>query len=197
LKRLSLPTLLLLLLLPLSHSFAGDFDKGFMAYEAGNYAAALNEFTSLAEQGEVRAQFLLAQMYRRAQGVIEDDKESVKWYRLAAEQGIVTAQNWLGFVYQNGNGVVKDDREAARWFRLASEQGLANAQNNLGFAYKNGDGVIQDNVYAHMWFNVAASSGYEDAKKNGYRLARKMTREQIAIAQDLARECIQKNHKNC
>jgi TPR repeat protein len=91
-------------------------------------------------------------------------------------------------MYFNGNGVPKDDAEAARWFRLAAEQGRADTQSNLGLMYANGQGVPQDYVLAHMWFNLAAAQGNEDGKKNRDIVAKRMTSEQIAEAQRMARE---------
>jgi uncharacterized protein len=63
--------------------------------------------------------------------------------------------------------------------------------------YSNGWGVIQDDVYAHMWINIAASLGEELGKKGRDIIAKKMTAEQIAKAQELARECVRKNYKDC
>ena len=60
-----------------------------------------------------------------------------------------------------------------------------------------GNGVIQDMVHAHMWFNIAASRGHEDAKKNRDIVSKRMTKEQIAKAQELARECERKDYKGC
>ncbi|WP_435229433.1 hypothetical protein ACMAZE_12060 [Pseudopelagicola sp. nBUS_20] len=42
---------------------AQDFDKGFKAYQAGDYATALQEWRPLAEQGNADAQFNLGNMY--------------------------------------------------------------------------------------------------------------------------------------
>tara|TARA_B110000305_G_C19035619_1_gene445800 strand:+ start:375 stop:584 length:210 start_codon:yes stop_codon:yes gene_type:complete len=39
----------------------------------------------LATQGNAFAQYNLALMYRKGEGVPKDDKEAVKWYRLAAD----------------------------------------------------------------------------------------------------------------
>ena len=44
-------------------------------------------------------------MYRKGEGVPENDAEAVKWYRLAAEQGGARAQSNLGFMYETGRGV--------------------------------------------------------------------------------------------
>jgi hypothetical protein len=48
-----------------------------------------------------------------------------------------------------------------------------------------------------MWFNIAASNGYESAKKGIDIVESRMTPEQIAKAQELDRECIKKNYKDC
>ena len=193
-KKLTLATLLIL---SCTTAWAADFDKGVAAYEAGDFATALAEWKLLAEQGDASAQFNLALIYDNGEGVIEDDKEAVKWYRLAAEQGDASAQYNLGVSYDNGEGVIEDDKEAAKWFRLAAEQGDASAQYNLGNMYDNGEGVIQDNVYAHMWFNIAAASGHEKARRNKPILVKRMTTQDISKAQDLARECVKKNYKDC
>lgn len=68
-----------------------------------------------------------------------------------------------------------------------ANQGNASAQFNLGAMYANGQGVPQDDVQAHMWFNLAAAQGDEDGKKGRDRAAGKMTLQQIAEAQELAR----------
>ena len=78
-------TLALLLIFSCATAWAADFDKGLAAAEAGDLATALAEWKPLAEQGFAKAQYGLALMYDNGQGVIEDDKEAVKWYRLAAE----------------------------------------------------------------------------------------------------------------
>ena len=63
-------------------------------------------------------------MYDNGQGVPQDYKEAVKWYRLAAEQGYVCSiQSW--YHVRNGEGVPQDYKEAVKWYRLAAEQGDA------------------------------------------------------------------------
>ena len=68
-------------------------------------------------------------MYDNGQGVPEDDKEAVKWYRLAAEQGYAKAQDNLGIMYATGEGVPKDNVIAYVWLNLARANGLDNSQN--------------------------------------------------------------------
>ena len=108
-------------------AFAQDFQKGFEAYNAGDYATALQEWRPLAEQGDATAQYNLGQMYIDGQGVPQDYTEAVKLYRLAAEQGDADAQNNLGFMYGNGEGVLQDNVLAHMWYNLGAANG-----NELG-----------------------------------------------------------------
>ena len=104
---------------------------------------------------------------------------------------------FLGTMYEEGEGVLQDYKEAVKWYTKGAEHGDADAQTNLGVMYVQGRGVLQDNVYAHMWWNIASSKGSEIARKNRDMVAEKMTSEQIAEAQRLARECVKKDYKNC
>jgi len=167
-------------------------------YEEGegvpqDYKEAAKWYLVLAEQGIALAQSNLGSLYYNGQGVSQDYKEAAKWFREAANQGTAAAQHSLGVMYSNGQGVPQDYKEAVRWWKLAAEQNHASAQNNLGTMYDYGRGVPQDYVQAHMWYNLAAASGGDDedremAAKNRDLTAEKMTSEQIAEAQRLARE---------
>jgi TPR repeat protein len=178
-------------------SWSADFQKGFTAYKSGNYETALREWTPLAEQGDNDLQFLLGAMYEKGEGVPQDDKTAVKWYRLAAEQGYAAAQSNLGIMYSNGQGVPQDDKAAVKWYLLSAEQGYASAQSSLGYNYYVGTGVIKDKVYAHMWWSIAASRGDKNAIKNRGVVEGEMTPSQLETAEKLARECIRKKYKGC
>ncbi|MEL0099754.1 MAG: tetratricopeptide repeat protein, partial [Opitutae bacterium] len=96
-------------------------------------------------------------------------------------------------MYQYGQGVPQDYKTAVKWYTRAAEQREASAQTNLGHMYATGRGVLQNDVYAHMWFNIAAFNGEEKSSKKRNEVAKRMTTEQIAEAQKLARECVAKN----
>lgn len=49
-----------------------DFDDGLAAYERGDHAAALREFSALAEQGHPKAQHIPGFRYSRSDGVPRD-----------------------------------------------------------------------------------------------------------------------------
>ena len=186
---------LVLILMWSGGAAAGQFEEGGLAFQSGDYKTALRLWRPLAEQGKALAQVNLGVMYTEGRGVPQDDAEAIKWYRLAAAQGDAFAQFNLGIMYANGRGVPQDDAEAVKWFRLAAEQGNASAQYNLGVMYGKGRGVPQDYVQAHMWFNLAASlltateaEKRDHAVRNRDIATSKMTPEQIAEAQKLARE---------
>ena len=76
-----------LLLLVATSVAAADVDAGIRAYDRGDYANAFREFRTLAEQGHAGAQGALGHMYYYGEGVPQDDRQAVFWYRKAAEQG--------------------------------------------------------------------------------------------------------------
>ncbi len=132
-----------------------------------------------AESGAPEAQYNLGYCYFYGNGVAQDYREAVKWYRLAAEQGYANAQFNLGYSYAHGEGVTQDYREAVKWYRLAAEQGIAEAQYNLGYCYDQGNGVIQNWEEAYFWYLIAAANGSETAKSNRQIIAQLLTSDQI------------------
>ena len=118
--------------------------------------------------------------------------DSIEALRTRANVGDAGAQVILGVMYATGLGVPQDYAEAVRGYRLAAEQGEAFAQSNLGIMYANGRGVPQDYVVAHMGLNLAGAQSSGDARatlvKGRDAVEAKMTSEQIAEAQRLARE---------
>jgi len=152
-----------------------------------DYKEAVKWYRKAANQGDAKAQFNLGTMYFNGEGVVQDYKEAVKWYRKAANQGYANAQFNLGTMYYIGEGVVQDPKEAVKWFRKAANQGDAKAQFSLGLRYFNGKGVVQNYIMAHMWWNLAASQGDKDAQHNRDIIEKRMTSEQVAKAQELAR----------
>jgi len=170
-------------------------DAAYAAYQEGNYAAALRLARRLAAEGDVRAQSVLGLLYYGGRGVPQDNNEALRWFRHAADQDDATAQFHLGVMFSKGQGVPQDNAEAAKWFRRAADLGDAPAQYNLGLSYAEGEAGEPDNVSAHMWFNLAAahfpasdSGNRSAAVSNRDLVAKKMTPDQIAEAQRLARE---------
>jgi len=191
------PLLTLLTALMLNAAWAGPVDDAIAAYDRKDFVGVVKIVRPPALKGEGWAQSWLADAYRDGQGVVQDYAEAAKWYRLSAQQGNATGQFNLGATYDYGQGVLQDYAEAVKWYRLAAQQGNASAQSNLGKMYYNGQGVVQDYVKAHSWFNLGAIKGDADAVKNRDIVAKRMTSQQIAEAQKMARDCQARNFKGC
>jgi len=105
-------------------------------------AKEFEEIKALAEKGDAEAQYQMASIYGRGEGVEKDFKEAAKWHRKAADQGFAMAQNDLGSMYEKGLGVEQDFKEAVKWWHKAAYKGFPMAQRNLGAIYYRGDGVM-------------------------------------------------------
>jgi TPR repeat protein len=172
---------------------AGAFEDAVDAAESGDYETAMRLWRPLADQGNATVQNFLGQLYREGTGVPRDYATAMSWYQKAADQGNAPAQFNLGFMYFNGLGVPQDYATAMSWYRRAADQGNTAAQLNLGVMYLEGEGAPQDYVSAYMWFNLAAVAIPTVELPNvaaAYRneVAEKMTPEQVAEGQRLARE---------
>ena len=172
-----------------------DFETVNAVFQKGDYPAALRLAQPLADEGDARAQSIVAQIHYRGRGVPQSDTEAATWFRRAADQGDALAQFYLGVMYNEGRGVPQDYAEAAKWYRLAADQGDAQAQYNLGLSYARGEGVTPDPIAAHMWLNLAAarfpaadSRGRTAATRNRDNVAGEMTSDQLVEAQRRARE---------
>lgn len=119
-----------------------------------------------ATKGDVKAQSDLGVLYHHGDGVFQNYKKAVKWYKKAAEQGDKIAQSALGVLFHNGEGVAQDYNEAAKWYKKAAEQGHPQAQSNLGVLYEEGQGVDQSYNEALKWYQKAAEQGNDGAQYN-------------------------------
>ena len=98
-------------------------------------------------------------MYRNGQGVVQDYKEAVKWYRKSAEQGVAVAQNNLGQMYWNGYGVIQNNVYAHTWSNIASSNGNKDAVTNRDIAA--GKLSITQIIEAQKQAKRCMASGYK------------------------------------
>lgn len=165
---------------------AADLQKGLQAAEKQDYKTALAEWVPLAEQGDARAQYNLAQLYRRGLGVPQDFAMAITWYRRAANQGHGDAAFALAWIYARGDGTTQDYAESARWARIAAQQGHVQAQTYIGNLYAQGVGVPQDYVTAFAFFSLAAAQGDHDAAQNLHFVRERMSPADLQRAQQLS-----------
>jgi hypothetical protein len=118
----------------------------------------------LLDQGDDWANFNLAVLYERGNGVTQDYKEAMRLYQIAAGKGILLAAVNIGNFYNAGLGVAQDPAEAARWYREPAEHGIAVAQFDLAVLYAKGRGRTQDDERAAALYRKAAEQGFAPAQ---------------------------------
>jgi len=118
----------------------GQFNRGLrcatgMGGGVLDYAQAADWYRKAAEQDHGLAQFNLAIMYSRGQGVVRDDAQSAVWFDRAARLGDAGAQFHLGRSCQRASmdGLPADAPEARieayKWYQLSAAQGYKDSQD--------------------------------------------------------------------
>jgi localization factor PodJL len=132
--------------------------------------------SAAANQGSVRAQYHLAQLYDRGEnGLAADDAEARRWYERSALTGYAPAMHNLAMFYMEGMGGAANPTLGVQWFRKAAEAGLIDSQYNLARVLEQGQGVPRDPAEAYKWYVIAAAAGDEEAKAAGEALGRTLT----------------------
>ena len=163
-----------------------------------NAIEATKWFRKAAIQGLPKAEFRLGVAYLKGLGVSRNHDKALRWFRRAGLHGELDAAWFVAYVYQIGDGVPQNFAEAAKWYRIGAERGDAPCQGGLGVLYADGRGVPKDYVLAYMWLNLSVANSDRqlpnlrntNSKLAGLldSIAARMTPEQIADAQKLARE---------
>jgi TPR repeat protein len=131
---------------------------------AQDRAEAVRLYQIAAEQGDVSAQLMLAQIYSNGDSVEQDDAQAARYYRLAVDQGDAGAQGWLGLLYCEGRGVEQDESECLRLMQAGADGGDQYAQLNLGTFYHNGEYVARDYGEAARLYQLSANQGNATAQ---------------------------------
>jgi uncharacterized protein len=175
---------------------AGSWEDEVAAAKRGDYAAALELWRPLADQGKAPAKHVLGLIYAMGTGVPEDEAKALRWYRLAAGQGNADAAYALGVMYSDGHRLPEDSAQASEWFhlaRMAADRGDSNPQDRLGEIYAQGQGGPQDYSQALTWYLIYAawSLGPEigdNAFDNPFPFSVLITSAQLAEVQNLAQQ---------
>jgi S1-C subfamily serine protease len=167
---------------------AGSFERGWEAYDLGDYERAAQLWAPLAEQGHVNAQINLAVMYDHGYGVEQDFDKAALWYRAAAGQDSAIAQYNYGMFLSERHSVDAADGEALDWLRKAAAQGNADAQYQLGIMYAQGRGGAARRADAPQWLYQAGLNYISSEDRSGARSAVQALREMDSgrqLAQEL------------
>ncbi len=149
------------------HQQYSNFNQAQIAFENHDYAYSARLLNTLAKNGHIQAQYLLATQYDAGLGVEKDERASFYWYKKAAKGGIEIAQHNLAVAYAQGNGVKADLKKAITWWKRAAIAGNTDSQYNLGIIFAAGRGHIKPDLEeALKWWRMAAISGDAAAQFN-------------------------------
>lgn len=137
-----------------------DLERGYAAWDRGDYNAAVREWRDLANGGNADAQFNMAQAYRLGRGVEQNAAQAEILMAKAAAQGHIQAIDTYGLLlFQNGRR-----EEAMPYVMSSAGRGNPRAQYLLGIGHFNGDLVDKDWVRAYALMTLSNASGFEPAK---------------------------------
>lgn len=162
---------------------AGDltaqFELALQRIAAGRTAEGVTMLRRAADRGFPMAQYRLAKLYERGEGVPADLTIARQWTERAAAAGNRRAMHDLGVYFARGEGAPLDEAAAFRWFRQAAELGVADSQYNLGVLYQQGRGVNASASEALFWFLVAARQGDQDAGARATAVEAQLAQNQV------------------
>lgn len=144
--------------------FTKKLDAAYGAYQRGLYRTALNLALERAEQGDVPAQTLAAEILARGLGVRRDEREAAKWYQRAAEGGDPEAQFQYALLLLDGHLFEKDKRQAYALMESAAEAGNVLAQFNFAQLAIDLDPGPKGFERAVAYYERAAKAGLADAQ---------------------------------
>ena len=153
-------------------------------------AAENDDLAAKANAGDALAQLALGQALASGKGAKKDPKAAIEWLTKAADQGNIDAQLALGKLHLGGSGIPKNSAESAKWYRLAAGQGSTTAQIQLARMHLAGSGVPKDEVEACKWAKIAFAKGDKQAKGLIEFFYQKLDAQQLAKAEALAREIL-------
>jgi len=158
------------------------------ALESGYDKNALAILKPLADAGNPKAQYWLADIYENGLGVKSDMTTSVALLEKSAAQGFLPAERHLGGLYLKGNETLQNFGKAQTWLHKAAVSGSGEAQRELGHIYALGLGVAADRPEAYAWYENAALSGDGLAKYMRDDILTRMSPAEIAKGEQDARD---------
>ncbi len=144
-----------------------------LAFATGDYVweAKFAKELPKAEQGNVKSQYAIGEMYEKGKGTEPDSQNAFKWYVKAAGKGNKKAAYKVGLFYYKGNAVSKDYKKARTWFIKSADKHYARAEFYLGEIYEKGRGVSRNYTTALKWYKRALAGGYGTAEAGIKRVA--------------------------
>jgi localization factor PodJL len=162
-------------------------DQALELLQGGEKAKGVQMLKDAASRGLIMADYRLAKLYERGEGVPRDMAASRSWTEKAAVGGNVKAMHDLAVFYAEGDAGPQSYAAAVEWFRQASDHGLVDSQYNLAVLYEQGLGLSQDKAEAAYWYEVAGRAGDQDAGRRARALLGEMQATQAEAIKRKAR----------
>jgi localization factor PodJL len=162
-------------------------DYALELLQSGEKTRAVQMLKDAASRGLVMAEYRLAKLYERGEGVPRDIAAARSWTEKAAIGGNRLAMHDLAVFYAEGDAGPQSYAAAVEWFRAASDLGLVDSQYNLAVLYEQGLGVSQDKSEAAYWYEVAGRAGDQDAGRRARAMLAEMQPTQAEAIKRKAR----------
>lgn len=162
-------------------------DYALELLQNGDKAKGVQILREAAGRGLVMADYRLAKLYERGEGVPRDMAASRQWTEKAAVGGNIKAMHDLAVFYAEGDAGPQSYAAAVEWFRQASDHGLVDSQYNLAVLYEQGLGLSQDKPEAAYWYEVAGRAGDQDAGRRARTMLAEMQPTQAEAIKRKAR----------
>jgi localization factor PodJL len=169
-----------------SGDLVAQYELALQRIAAGRTQEGVAMMRRAGDRGFAMAQYRMAKIYERGEGVAADLTVARQWTERAAAAGNRRAMHDLGVYFARGEGAPLDEAAAFRWFRQAAELGVADSQYNLGVLYQQGRGVNASPTEALFWFSVAARQGDQDAAARATAVEAQLSPMQIEQARTRA-----------
>ena len=163
--------------------------------EKKNYTKSVKWLKKAALQGNLNAQYDLAELYYDGKVVSQNYAQAFKLFKRVAGAGYVPAQKFLALMYLSGKGTEKNIEEALYLYEEAAKQGYKYAANTLAELYYFGRIIPKDRLLAYKWFSIA-SEYLLKAYNNTLKMQWDMSAEQIAQGRSMAGEWLVKYRPN-
>lgn len=144
-----------------------------------DFYEAFRIWLSLAEAGDVKAQYNVGRCYHNGDGVDKDNRKAFAWYQKAAAQGEPRSHHNLSLMYEAGEACEKCDLKAQEMMTKAAELGEARAlcsQADAAFAKRDVEKArslyqkAADQGHARSEIGVIASDLQLDATYQGFKV---------------------------
>ena len=107
------------------------YEEGKALYDAKKYTAALEKLRPAAEKGHKKAQYRVGRCYDKGNGVEENNKLAISWYKKSADQGYYKAEYQMARAYLKGKGGLTADEKKAKAYLKKAVGGKKHGQEML------------------------------------------------------------------